>query len=376
MVKEEKKVEYIELIYDLIFVYMVGRNNTLIHDIQNGFVNPRSFIAYVLCTLAIIQIWNFTTFYINMFGRNGVRDHVFLFINMYLLYFVGQSTRTDWQDYQTMYHVAWGLILVNVAAQYLIELRNHRNDPQVSGLIKRMSLALLVESVFVFLAAIPNPDTVLWLSAAAIISGVALTFYSRRNTTAGSNPVDFMHLSERAMLFVVFTFGEMIIALAVYFIGDGSFRANTIYFSLCAFLIVVGLFLSYEVVYDKMIDREGNHTGLLYMFLHILIIFFMNNITASLEFMREEEINNLPKVIFLIVSIVGYFIFLFFLTRYSKNCNKPRKSAVIAAVILTVSFVVLMLIFREMMYVNIMASVIYVFSMLLLMWKGRKPIHE
>ena len=36
------------------------------------------------------------------------------------------------------------------------------------------------------------------------------------------------------------TFGEMIIALAVYFIGDGSFRANTIYFSLCAFLIVVG----------------------------------------------------------------------------------------------------------------------------------------
>ena len=322
MVKDEKKVEYIELIYDLIFVYMVGRNNTLIHDIQNGFVNPRSFIAYVLCTLAIIQIWNFTTFYINMFGRNSVRDHVFLFINMYLLYFVGQSTRTDWQDYQTMYHVAWGLILVNVAAQYLIELRNHRNDPQVSGLIKRMSLALLVESVFVFLAAIPNPDTVLWLSAAAIISGVALTFYSRRNTTAGSNPVDFMHLSER------------------------------------------------------MIDREGNHTGLLYMFLHILIIFFMNNITASLEFMREEEINNLPKVIFLIVSIVGYFLFLFSLTRYSKNCNKPRKSAVIAAVILTVSFIVLMLIFREMMYVNIMASVIYVFSMLLLMWKGRKPIHE
>lgn len=29
--KEEKKVEYIELIYDLIFVYIIGRNNSLLH---------------------------------------------------------------------------------------------------------------------------------------------------------------------------------------------------------------------------------------------------------------------------------------------------------------------------------------------------------
>ena len=28
---KEKKVEYIELIYDLIFVYIIGRNNSLLH---------------------------------------------------------------------------------------------------------------------------------------------------------------------------------------------------------------------------------------------------------------------------------------------------------------------------------------------------------
>ena len=80
--KEEKKVEYLELIYDLVFVYMVGRNNALLTHFENGFVSADAFAAYILCTLSIIQIWNFTTFYINMFGRNGVRDHVFLLINM------------------------------------------------------------------------------------------------------------------------------------------------------------------------------------------------------------------------------------------------------------------------------------------------------
>lgn len=33
MEKEEKKVEYLELIYDLIFVYLIGRNNSLLHHV-------------------------------------------------------------------------------------------------------------------------------------------------------------------------------------------------------------------------------------------------------------------------------------------------------------------------------------------------------
>ena len=66
--KKEKKVEYIELIYDLIFVYVIGRNNALLHHIENGFVPWTDFLYYVVCTLAIIQIWNYTTYYINAYG--------------------------------------------------------------------------------------------------------------------------------------------------------------------------------------------------------------------------------------------------------------------------------------------------------------------
>lgn len=35
---KEKKVEYLELIYDLIFVYIVGRNNLLLQHIESGFI--------------------------------------------------------------------------------------------------------------------------------------------------------------------------------------------------------------------------------------------------------------------------------------------------------------------------------------------------
>ena len=66
--KEEKKVEYLELIYDLIFVYIIGRNNSLLHLTENGTISFSAFMSYVVCTLAVIQIWNFSTYYINKYG--------------------------------------------------------------------------------------------------------------------------------------------------------------------------------------------------------------------------------------------------------------------------------------------------------------------
>ena len=56
-----KKVEYVELIYDLIFVYIIGRNNALLHNFENGFVAWPAFAAYLMTTLAVIQIWNFSS---------------------------------------------------------------------------------------------------------------------------------------------------------------------------------------------------------------------------------------------------------------------------------------------------------------------------
>ena len=144
MEQKEKKVEYVELIYDLIFVYIIGRNNQLLHTFEDGFVSGQAFFSYAIMTLAVIQIWSFTTYYINIYGRHSIREHVFLFVNMFLLYFVGEGTRVDWQDYYTQYHAAWALILVNIGVQYLIELRNHPDSGRRKQIIRMKMMGLLL----------------------------------------------------------------------------------------------------------------------------------------------------------------------------------------------------------------------------------------
>lgn len=367
--KEERKVEYLELIYDLIFVYIIGRNNSLLHNIEGGFVPLDTFLAYILSSIAIIQIWNFSTYYINMHGRNGLRDHISLFVNMYLLYYLGEGTRIHWESSQNRYHIAWALILINLGLQYLIELRNHKDDAEIQYTIKRMMLSLFGEAAIVLIAIPVFNATGVQLAPLAVLWGILITMIFS-NSGAKERLVDFSHLSERVMLYVVFTFGEMIIAIASYF--EGGFNFSTIFFSLGAFLIVVALFLCYEHLYDRVIDREKKTNGMLYMIIHIFLIFAMNCITASLEFMRNEEVNLVPKAAFLVASFLLFMLCIVALGSYAKT--HLRFSVSVKAITITVSvlFALFMFLFIEKMYINLTVSVIYVFSIFAIIYFSTK----
>ena len=365
MQKDEKKVEYLELIYDLIFVYIIGRNNSLLRQVEGGFVTGSTFLVYVFCTLAIIQIWNFSTYYINMHGRNGIRDHIALLLNMYLLYYIGEGIGPHWGSYQKKFHIAWALILINLGIQYAIELRSHRGHPVEERTIKRKMIVLFGEAALV-LAVLPVYNkTGVFLAAVPIVYGLVMTLILADENKA--ELVDFPHLSERAMLYVVFSFGEMIIVIASYF--DEEFTLNSAYFSGMCFLIVVGLFLCYEVLYDRIIDREMKTSGVNYMIIHIFLIFAMNNITTSLEFMRDEQVRLLPKILFLISSLLLYYFCLFALQLFAKPQFKLCRRLLGPIVVTTIAFVAAMILLRENMRLNILITVVYAFVMFLEIWR-------
>ncbi len=362
---QEKKVEYLELIYDLIFVYLIGRNNSILHYVEDGFVTGEVFLAYVLCSLAVIQIWNFSTFYINLYGRNGVRDHIFLFTNMYLLYHMADGISTGWRGSFYQFCVAWALILANIGVQHLIEMRNHQAEPWVLEMLKRKSAILLGETVLVLIHMLVYRQTGVSIAYVPILFGIVATALSGKVNMLV--PVDFMHLSERAMLYVVFTFGEMIISITGYF--EDSITPTMLYFSAMAFLIVAGLFLSYEILYNKIVDRERTTNGTAYMMIHVFLILALNNISVALEFMREAEVALLPKTMFITGSFVLYFICLFMIGIFSKKCCGFDSRFYLFITLVGISFFALMFLFKTNMYLNIAISVVYVMMIFLILYK-------
>lgn len=368
--KEEKKVEYIELIYDLIFVYLIGRNSSLIHMIKDGFIAPEAFMTYIVCTLVAIQIWNFTNFYINRYGSNGIQEHVMILVNMFLLYFMGDATRTDWSSYYYYkYNVAWALILLNFLVNYYFKYRKYSDIKPWESLQMIFNMIVFgVEAIIVLISLPIYSHTGLILSPLAMVFGIVFTLATSKINNLV--PVDFGHLTERAMLYIVFTFGEMIIAISGYF--EGVVTGRSIYFALMGFLIVVGLFQSYELCYDHLIDRGLITNGTGYMMIHLFLIFGLSNITIALEFMREEHVALLPKTLYLTASFIVYFIFLFLLGIYMKNRQKPSKKFIALIAVILVAFAVLMIVFRENSYINIAVSVALIYSVLGLLIRAKK----
>ena len=355
----EKKVEYIELIYDLIFVYIIGRNNHLLHVMENGFIDPDSFLTYVLASLVVLQIWYYTTLFINRYGENDKRMHIAIFVNMYLLYFMARGIRVNWQEEFFSFNGAWLLILLNIALQYYLQLKKTEEVKHWERVqIRMVLLTILIQAGIIAVSFPIFSATGIPVSPLAVVFGIiAAAAGSRVNMLV---PVDFPHLTERVMLYVVFTFGEMIIAITDYF--EGSWNMSTVYYSLCAFLIVAGLFSSYGILYNSLIERNTVTSGTAYMMLHVFLILSLNHITAALEFMRKETVSDLPKNLFLIASFALYFVMMYLIMRFNKEKHhRNRKGSLLFFAGLGVFILIMMLCYKKPA-VSIAVTVVYIWS--------------
>ncbi len=366
MEQQEKKVEYVELIYDLIFVYIVGRNNGLLHHLKNGFIAPSAFLTYILTALIMLQIWYYTTLFINRYGKNDLLMHGGIFVNMYLLYYMAEGIRSDWQGHYLYFNIAWALILINIAVMYLIRLKKgDAAKPWENEQIKRNIFVIIIQVVMILVSVPVFFATDIPLSPLAMVFGIIMAITCRRVNQLA--PVEFGHLTERVMLFVVFTFGEMIIGISEYF--DGGFNFTTVYFSLFAFLIVVGLFTSYGLMYDHIIDREMTTNGTAYMMLHVFLILSLNHITAALEFMQEEEVADLPKNLFLTGSFAMFFILMYLIMLCGTSSCKPGRTVNLQLIAATAAFIVIMLLTYRLPYLSIVMTLVYIISFYLILFR-------
>ena len=370
--KGEKKVEYIELIYDLIFVYLIGRSNEILFHMQGGFFTFQTYLTFLYSTLVILQIWYFSSLYINRYGSNSAVDYIGLFINMYLLYFLAEGIRVEDMSKYPQYNVAWALILLNIAAQYYRQLKYVGGaTPWASRHLKYRGNLLLIQAGIILVSIPVYYLTGMPFSWVSMVFGfVAAVFASRVDSLM---PVNSEHLTERVMLFVVFTFGETIVSIGAYFAGDVNL--STIYFSLMAFLIVAGMFLTYGLLYDKVIDREREHLEMWYIMIHIGLIIALINITMALEYMREPEVSAVAKNVFLTVSFLLFYLFMFLLGFYAKFGYRAGTKFFLVQALMGLVFAALMAATYRNGYLSIAVTVIYVYSILIMVVRRYRRVN-
>ncbi len=327
----EKKVEYIELFFDLIFVYSLRTINSLFHAYEESFPPLRTITTFLFLTAVVMQVWMFTTMFFNRYGRKALRDYVSILLNMYLLYYMASGSNLHWVEHYIRYHGAWALIMLNLAARSMDQLAFSQDLKESDRRILLNDVRLLLcEAIIILFSIVIYQWSGVVLSPIALIYGYAAKLAEYR--AYRTSPCDFPHLAERNLLLVILTFGEMIIGISGFFESGRS-----IWMNVTPFLIVIGMFLSYAFLHDNVLDHHCRTSGLGYLAVHVIMLLVINSITIAMELLARPMVPILPKSTWMVSMLFLYYVCLLGLDRYAKKelrANRIRSFVCILSMLL------------------------------------------
>ena len=141
-----------------------------------------------------------------------------------------------------------------------------------------------------------------------------------------------------------------------------------------SFLVVAGLFFSYGIVYDKLLDRSRENRSTAYMLLHIVLILSLTNITNGLEFMREPEVDALQKAIWVVVSLLLYFACLALTTGWSNRTAVNTRQVWLLLLSEFVVYAVVTFLTLRSNRVTVLLTVIFIYAQLFTLMLAEKRI--
>lgn len=356
----DRKQEFLELAYDLVFAYLVKRCDALLPVTDSGFFTAANLMLYLLASLVVLQIWVFSTRYINRYEKGNLSTYVFGVINMYLLCFLAVDTSETWASTYTAYHIAWGLIMILLGVQYLRQLLNLAGNDRERDFVRKRALVAFIQAAVILLC-LPffTRPVQMWHGWIALGIGYVGSFLVRRLENVVAINVE--HLIRRIMAFVVICFGETLASVIEYF--SGGMTVETIYFSTCVFLSMIAMLTSYGFVYTKVLERDNVGVGMNYMVIHVFIIVVINNIAVGFDLLRHDGTDGMKVIIFLIISFAVYYATHIILAGKAGASYLSTRKAWVPYLITSAVFVGLMFCFVSNRWVMAALSAIYPFVM-------------
>ena len=294
---KERKVENIELFYDLIFVYAISKVSGLIHHSHHGIVEPWAFINFVLASLVILQEWLYLTNYLNRFGTFNFREIITMCINMTAAVYLSNSLLTDW--IQAYYPFTISMLIMSLSVAFLYHCQARKKEFGEKESINARNILLIVGSLLI-ISLFVNFYIGSFILIITNLLGIFLPIIYK--TKFNNNITNFGHLKERFELLTILFFGEMIVSITQYF----DIKHFTIY-PFIALITIFSLFGTYTLVINKMINHNQTTRGLTLMYSHFFLLISLGILTSAWN-LAGQETNKTFLILFYILGYIGFLL--------------------------------------------------------------------
>ncbi|MBE6511947.1 MAG: low temperature requirement protein A [Methanobrevibacter olleyae] len=344
MAVKEKRVELIELFYDLIFVYAISRLTSLISEPINGGIDSNALFVYVITSFVILQAWLYFTNYVNRYGEWNWYEYLIACINMISVIYMANTISANWVFMYLPFNLSMLIMLLTVLSLYMVHVYREKTLNCAAGnSVTILSVVCLIYILALIAIYLNLSAVVIWIDVIAVLVGAFLPFFLKGNFDRSI--ISFPHLTERFELLTIITFGEAIVGMAHFF--DIS-HFNLI--PIMVFFIILTMFGSYVVQIHNLVNHHREERSLRLMFSHYFIVISINLVTVALELIHSGEINHWIVSGMMIISLIVFYVSIMANREYYYDNVKLSRKNILSMVLVTFIGILVILTFIDSLY--------------------------
>ncbi|WP_169088294.1 low temperature requirement protein A [Paenibacillus sp. PL91] len=298
----EKKVTWLELFYDLLFVAAISKATHVLLHVEHGIISLEHLIKFVLIFVPIWWAWVGQTVFNNRFGRDVTTHRIFMILQLFFVLIMTASLNVDFDAYYVPFFVGYIGSRILTAIQYVITQKTETAGKQETARFfgTYFWLGIVVSSFSLFFDS--------WIRYAILYAGIAIDILvpliGRKQLV--KTPIHTAHLLERFALFTLILLGESVISMLSVLQAD-ELTGSSILYAALAFVLVIGIWWQYFENVEKRVDKTKQTAGQTIIYGHLFIYFSLSMIAASIQLLFLDQLNYLFILGFTFGSVLLYF---------------------------------------------------------------------
>lgn len=334
---EAKKITWLELFSDLLFVAAIATVTGVLFHVENGEIPVQYIFKFILIFVPIWWSWVGQTLFTNRFGKDLIHHRIFLILEMIFAIIMIASLTTDFDAAFLPFLVGYLGLRALTAIQYLVVSRTETGA--------RKKVALYLGKCFWIGIAISLCSVFFdswwryFFLYLGIVVDIIVPMFGRKFLV--KSPVNGEHLIERFSQFTTILFGEMLVSTIIIIQPNPDNVGNIMYGALF-FILIISMGWQYFDNIDLKIDKTKQSAGQRIIYGHLFILMAISMITISVRLLYAEHMNSTFILVFIFIAMLMYLLSTFFVfSSYRHATAKLKRHHIFALLLFLCCFIIM-----------------------------------
>ncbi|SDI03410.1 Low temperature requirement protein LtrA [Planococcus glaciei] len=341
-----KRVLWLELFFDLIFVAAIAKATHVLLHLENGIIPGEYLFKFVLIFIPIWWSWVGQTLYTNRFGEDRLSHRLFMILQMFFMVVLTASLSPDFDNYYIPFLIGYIGVRMVTALQYIYTLRSLKGPSR--AVAKHLGFGFLI-GIFISLLSVFFDS---WLRYFILYLGIIIDLFipilNRKHLE--KVPVNTPHLLERFGLLTIILFGESIVSLVAIFETEAFLWSEVILIFL-AFLVIIAMWWQYFDNLEKKIDKEAVTSGQVIIYGHLFTLMSLSLFAAVIQMSYLYEVE---PVFLLVLTFSTAFVYFSATTAVFHKYRRPEHRLQVWHLLLFLAILISFLIFNLLVSVSVL----------------------